>query len=305
MMNTTSKQTTVRGTFRLKTVILTLAVLLVALAGFVLLMNSSKSSIPNVTLPVPNGYVEIVKAGGLITGSVPTDPEQFRSFIATNQEALRLLRQGLSHQSRVPIEYTQTYITTHLPELSNLKRLAQTLKLEGTIAESDGRFGDATKSYLDTMRLGHVAGHGGLLIDSLVGLACESIGLTPLRALTSKLEAKPCLDLIQVLEQLDLQRDSVQETLRIEKTWGQRAYGWRSLMLTIFGRNSMRPAQQKFEQKVQTHQTTLREFLIELASRAYELEQGRRPNALADLTPKYLKSIPLDPSTGTPMNYRP
>ena len=45
--------------------------------------------------------------------------------------------------------------------------------------------------------------------------------------------------------------------------------------------------------------------MVRLASRAYALDKGRRPTALTELVPGYLKSVPQDPVTGTDMLYRP
>jgi hypothetical protein len=44
-------------------------------------------------------------------------------------------------------------------------------------------------------------------------------------------------------------------------------------------------------------------LLIQLASRAYELETGKPAKNLADLVPAYLKAIPQNPTTGTNMAY--
>ena len=43
---------------------------------------------------------------------------------------------------------------------------------------------------------------------------------------------------------------------------------------------------------------------LELAARAYELEEGERPKSIADLVPAYLKAVPQDPLTGTNMVLR-
>ena len=44
-----------------------------------------------------------------------------------------------------------------------------------------------------------------------------------------------------------------------------------------------------------------------LAIRLYQLEHGRRPAKLADLVPKYLPAVPLDPfaAAGRPIGYLP
>jgi hypothetical protein len=40
-------------------------------------------------------------------------------------------------------------------------------------------------------------------------------------------------------------------------------------------------------------------LMTDLAARAYELDHGAPPKEIADLVPAYLKTIPLDPTTGT------
>jgi hypothetical protein len=62
---------------------------------------------------------------------------------------------------------------------------------------------------------------------------------------------------------------------------------------------STRQSEQRAVAKVNTLQTRERVLLIQLASRAYELEKGERPKGLADLVPAYLKTIPQDPLTRT------
>jgi len=150
---------------------------------------------PAVVLPNPNGYDDFIKAGQELTG----DPYSYRdgggekvlcTFVANNAEPLRLVRTGLKRDCRVPLEYSQSYLTTHITRLALLKRLAQTQAAEGNLAQMEHRYGDAARAYLDTIRLGHESTRGGVLIDSLVGIAIEALGSTPLQPLVSRLNAK-------------------------------------------------------------------------------------------------------------------
>jgi hypothetical protein len=45
-------------------------------------------------------------------------------------------------------------------------------------------------------------------------------------------------------------------------------------------------------------------LICELAIRAYSLERGRNPAALADLVPRYLPEVPKDPFGGGQFVYR-
>ncbi len=48
----------------------------------------------------------------------------------------------------------------------------------------------------------------------------------------------------------------------------------------------------------------LRLLATELALRCYQSEEGHAPMALAQLAPKYVQLVPLDPFSGRPMIYR-
>jgi hypothetical protein len=192
-----------------------------------------------------------------------------------------------------------------MPELARLKGLALALVAEGKLAELENRSGDAARIYLDTIRFAHESVRGGLHIDGLVGMACEAIGITPLETLSTTLDAKQCRELLPTLELIDANREPFAEVMKQEKTWSRRAFGWRGrmqvLVLRIFRRDLLKPAQQKFEAKFQAADTRRRRLLVNLASRAYELEKGKRPTTIGELVPDYLKAIPPDPVTGAPM----
>jgi hypothetical protein len=272
------------------------------LATFVALLG--QKSLPPPVFPSPNGYADFMKAGEMVSAGNAPD-RRTATQNEDNRDALQLVRTGLTKQSRVTTEYTPVYLTSHMPELARFKGLALALVAEGKLAELENRTGDAARIYLDTIRFAHESVRGGLHIDGLVGMACEAIGITPLETLSTTLDAKQCRELLPTLELIDANRESFAEVMKQEKTWGRRAFGWRGriqvLVLRIFRRNLLTPALQKSEAKFQTMDTRRRRLLINLASRAYELEKGKRPATFAELVPEYLKAIPLDPVTGAPM----
>jgi hypothetical protein len=269
---------------------------------------------PADVLPHPNGYDDFIKAGQELTG----DPysyrdgggeKELRTFVADNAEPLRLLRTGLKRDCRVPLEYSQSYLTTHIPRLALLKRLAQTQAAEGNLAQMEHRGGDAARAYLATIQLGHEATRGGVLIDGLVGVAIEALGSTPLQAVVSNLNAKECRETLQALEMIDSKRERFAEILKHEKQWSRRTFPWYlhavGSLQRLFKSGSLQQAQQKASQKFQSIEQRRRKLMIDLAAQAYELENGQRPKALADLVPGYLKAVPQDPATGTNMVYIP
>ena len=264
---------------------------------------------PVAPLPSPNGYEDVVKAGRLIksmAGYDQTNEQQLAELVATNAEALRLLPAGLSNQCRVPLQFSENYMANHLNDLAGCKRLAQLLAAEGRLAEMEDRPADAARSYLAAIHLGAESARGGVVIDQLVGTAIEAIGVAGLQKLVDQLDAKSCRDTAAALETCDAQGQTWQQVMQQERDWSRRAYpGVRYELVRLMRRNSMNKVFQKAEDKFNKQRLKTQQVTVDLAARAYELENGHPPGTAADLVPEYLKAVPQNPFTGTNMVYRP
>jgi hypothetical protein len=261
-------------------------------------------------LPNPNGYEDLVKAGKLTdnhTGNFyEMKLEELRRLAAQNSDALQAARIGLQEDCAVPLQFSENYMSQHLSELADYKKLAQAFVAEGRLAEMENRPGDAAKSYLDVIRLGHKSDRGGVLIDQLVGTAIEAMGVSQLQKLVDQLEAKTCHKTVATLETLDSQRQTWDEVMQQERDWSRRTFpGIRYELAALMMRNTLNKAYKSAEQKFDAQQIKTRQLIIDLAARAYELDQGHPPANLADLVPDYLKTIPQNPLTGTNMIYSP
>jgi len=261
-------------------------------------------------LPDPNGYDVLMKAAQL----VPTNPldydkmnlAQLREANVANAGALALARAGLSNECRVPVQFSQAYNETHLDDLAGLKSLARAFVTEGKLAEMENHPDAAAKAYLDTVRLGVKSARGGVLIDGLVGIALEGIGTSNLQKLDGQLDAKSCRETVAALETLDAQSSTFAEVMRQENDWSHRAFpGLRNEIARLMTRKSLRAGQAAAGRKYMEQQIRTRQVLMDLAARAYELDQGKKPASAADLVPAYLKSVPQDPFTGTNLIYSP
>ncbi len=260
-------------------------------------------------MPNPNGYDAFIKAGSTVTNDVGDYRDlnlyELQSVVAENSSALRLARNGLEQECRVPLDYSAAS-QAHLDQLAKMKRLAQAFAAEGRLAEMQNRPNDAAKSYLEMFRLGTRIMHGGVAIDGLVGIAVEAMGVSDLQGITDKLDTKTCGETAVMLETLDTESSSWPEILQQEKAWSRRAFpGFKFRLTALLMRNSLKQAFQKGEQKFKNQKIKTRRLLIDLAARAYELDKGRPPANLADLVPDYLKAIPKDPVTGANMAYSP
>lgn len=307
--------TLVKGTLKLmawtkvKTAMVVTAVVVLA-AGTTtvgLVAIQPTSLLPIQALPDPNGYDTLMKAGEM---TAPNNLDfdratigQLRSATAANLQALHLARIGLDIECRVPLQYSEAYASTHIDDLSKIKKLAQAFLAEGKLAEKESRTADAAKSFLDAVRLGGKAASGGVLIDYLVGIACEAMGATGLQGLVGTLDPASCLEAAAVLARFDSQKPTWDEIVRQEQDWSLRVFT--GIHYKIFRIIKPDFSEQTFRmprQKVEAQRLKTRQLMIRLAARAYLLNQGHPPAGMADLVPYYLQSIPKDPRTGLEMD---
>lgn len=227
---------------------------------------------------------------------------ELRRLVITNAPALKELRIGLTRECRVPLENSSNYIDTPFPRLEGMKRLALALAAEGRLAELERRTNDAPQSYVDAMRLGNELARGGLLIDGLLGFACESIGISGLKPIVPALDARQCRALSKELERIDASRESPEEILRNERRWSRTSYGVIERIRDMIVSRSWDPLKMWQTNYVARHaaQTAKQsQMVIDLASRAYELEKGRAPTNLNELVPDYLTRIPAKSAAQT------
>jgi hypothetical protein len=186
-----------------------------------------------------------------------------------------------------------------------MKQLAQAFSAEGKLAELEHRNGDAARTYLDAMKLGHEAARGSTLMSGLVRLAIEGIGSTGLRSVATNLNAAECREVIVALETIGKKEESFEDVMKNEKEWVRRSHSiYRRVsgsFARLFNVGSIKQLMQKAKQKFQSQGLKRRALLIGIAARAYELEKGQPPKTALDLVPDYLKEVPNDPIGGTNM----
>lgn len=285
---------------------LIMAVVLGSLIVVGLMVFSPHQTPPRPPLPSPNGYDDFMMASTLLAANGDfsvMSHDQLRAMVTQNTEALRLVRVGLTRECRVPLGYSQGDMSQHMSGLGSIKRIAQALTAEGRLAELEYRTNDAARAYLDAMRLGHEATRGGLLIDGLVGTACEAIGRQSLQPCITNLQAAECRAIIGELEAMEKKQESFAEKMKTEKAWRRLTFPFYQRLvygcMRIFNGGTIKRDEQKMEQKFQAQTDRRNHLLLSLAMRAYELERGRRPQAVSELVPDFLKAIPKDSLVAT------
>lgn len=229
-----------------------------------------------------------------------------QNLVATNAEALRLFRLGLSRRCSAPTEAAITHFSSEGKGLLSLKRLAQLVAAQGRLYELEGRLGEAARWYALDIRLGDEISHGGLIIHRLVGIAMEALGAARLAKIASQLKPSQAHLVIEDLEQVEATRVTWDEVLESEnqclyhemaKTANPLAWitGWWQAF-------RIRPFAKRRCNEALAHTRLL---LVELALFAYRAEKGHEPLTLEDLAPRYLQQVPLDPFSGQEFVYHP
>jgi hypothetical protein len=147
-----------------------------------------------------------------------------------------------------------------------------------------------------------------LIIDAMVGFACESIGQEILARSRDKLTAEECRGLITALEALDLKREPVDLISRRDRAWFSASHNLlnRIILSVSPGVNQMLGTSiRAFELAAHRSAARLRLLIGELAIRRYKLEKGSDPPSLEALVPAYLAQVPIDPYSGRAIQYRP
>jgi hypothetical protein len=259
---------------------------------------------PAMVMPVPNGYDAFLEAGALVQKQTwdftKMDEVALRSLVEANSNALQVARSGLAEKCRLPMEFSQQYLSNHFGDLGRLKTLAEAFLVEGRLAELEKRTNDAAHAYLDAMRLG--ISSRGMLMDGLIGIAIESMGTSQLQNVVPNLEAKTQAEIARQLEAADSEKESWEQIVQNDKNWIRRTYpGVQRRVAELFPSAEWKASRAKSKQRFDAQEARTRRLIIQLAVRAYELEKGHPPASINDLVPAYLNTVPLDPATGKGM----
>ena len=287
-------------------VILVLAIPVVIFIGSIFYNAAKEPPLP--PLPADNGYDDLMKSAQMLAPNVGTynssNLDELQAVVAADAGALQMARAGLQKQCQVPLDYNPT--NDIMPRLEGIKFLGCGFAAEGDLEKIEGHPDQAAKSYLDIIHLANESSRGGAFIHELVGIAVEHIGTDALQKLLPQLDAETCRQTAATLETYDAQRQPWGEVLADEHAWSRRAYPIVHYdMVTMMQSSELKKIDQKAERRFEEQQARTRKLIIDLAARAYKLDEGHSPASVTDLVTNYLSAIPIDPATGTSMVYLP
>lgn len=278
-------------------------------AGLVWLLSFGRDGEVGV-LPNPNGYEDLRRAGQAVVvkaGDVAVlDHDALRSLLETNAEALRRMRVGLGRKCEIPTRELIANFSNLSPELVSLKSLAVLLTAEARFASLENRPADAARSSVDAIRLGSSMSHGGVIMNRLVGIACENMGSRSL------IQTMPALDSGQLrlvaleLEKIDESAVKWSQVIQNENRFVRAQFGTIPNPIRLIPElRQARDVRRASEERDRLAAAHLRLLTVEIALRAFAIDQGHAPASLFQLVPQYLQAIPVDPFSGHSLIYRP
>jgi len=285
----------------LKKWILAAAACLVLLAGAFFVIEPPPA--PAIQWPNPNGYDDLIKAAAMIVGQKPDCNfdnegcvEEWKAFLETNSEAIKLARVGLTRESRVRMDLFDYFSASTL--------LAWILQAEGQVAEKENRSDDAIRSYIDLIRLGQQL-RGGAMISAIRGYAFESLGFVPLQEMTRQMTEEQRKQVVTNLTQLYVNRETFDEVMAMERSENRREKTLRERFSNLRYYFAGREAARKTNLRMTFARARMGLLLVDLAVKNYESEKGIFPKSLDELVPKFLPNLPKDDFSGNDFIYRP
>jgi len=288
---------------RHRLIVVLVVAMLVVLAVFLYPRRSHFHELPN-----PNGYDALVHHASRISRNYSDLKEmtsnQLAELVTTNEAVVKDIRAALNLKSVVPVQTTEGWIATQTTQLMNLKASAQAMDAEAYCWQQKGDYTKAMALCLDEVRFSHATMRGGVLINYLVGSACETIAVRRMTNFLLQLNSLQCKEAARLLEEIDSQRESFEKVSARELEWQRKTHsvfvrlkeGFKKHVLGESDFFSALAGDPKSEYQRRTLE--VRRLFLNLARRAYELETGSSPSQISTLIPAYLSTIPRDPGTG-------
>jgi hypothetical protein len=264
--------------------------------------------IPTTTLPTPNGYADLIQAAQPLANVViPTEADSsektLRPFVLQYRGQLEKAHAALQQSCQGSLRYEWSDWETSVAHGPVFRQLARAFDAEAVLAHREGRNDEASRIAFDQFRLSDAVSRGRLITGMLVGSAIEGIGACRIATIRDSLSADQCRELIDALQEIEAEREPLEEVIARDMAWEDHAYPWQGRLMVLASRmaGSSIPNLEFADSQYQARRQLL---LGELALHIYTLEHGEPPTALADLVPQYLPTLPKDPFSGNPLIYR-
>jgi hypothetical protein len=261
---------------------------------------------PNIPVPYPNGFHDIVDAGRQfgfspilrITGE-PGSTDELAAEIAEYGRVYEHLRLGLTRSVQVR-DWTKRDEAIKLASLRSevdlqfgVRSAAHGLMRAAELAQQQNRSGEAAGIALEIIRLGQAITRDGILMDYEYGIRIEGVGDDSLYQVLFQLDIHQCRKTIDALIEINRGREPLDHVLHRDRIWHENTGDWFQQIITLLNAIAFGDWHERL---VHNHKETATRLLIaELALRAFQLEYGELPTRLEQLMPEFLGQLPIDP----------
>ena len=219
-------------------------------------------------------------------------------------DALTEIKNVLPLPSAVTVQMSEAWMPVHSQEMVNLKAVAITLDAEATLLARQGDTNGALAVAFDALRFSEAIQCNGVLIDYLVGSACELMAVRQMTNLLSGLDLEACQQARTRLEACESRHDSLVDLLQREREWSWKTYGVLRRIEMMVQARSLRPGKELeflFPESGEEYRGRVSETrlaILHFAARAFELDRHTKPRGVNELVPNYLSIAPTNLVTG-------
>lgn len=271
----------------------------------------SSSALPQ-RLPIPNGYDTFVRAGRSLvfvrfasTGTRGPSVADLQRFVSANTNGYQLFNEGLQQACRVPTTNDSTFARGHAFDQGELTRVAQALKMRGELEEATNSVARAADDYFSIVLFGKKLQSGGTITDDFTATEIQREGISSLEVLIPKLDRAQIVKFIDQLQRVKVEAEPFSELLKREHEL-ERAQSGNQTYLGYYLRQAFKAKTafpfQAGEKRVEaTHvnaENRCSKLLIDLASKLFEIDRGRKPQSASELVPAYFNQLPTIDTNG-------
>jgi hypothetical protein len=195
-----------------------------------------------------------------------------------------------------------------LTPFSHVRKVVLAWDADAKAAAKKGEISTSILYNMRSLRMGVALQKRGVFIHALIGYALEGVALAHLSEIRHQLTCDQIREVLSCMEAIDVSREPIELMLAREAVFDDRTGVWRTRLQRAVEKmlHAERPDDPAFLAPRAFNRLHCRFALLrtELALHCYHQTHRRWPASLAELSPGYLTSLPLDPFTQQPLIYR-
>jgi hypothetical protein len=260
--------------------------------------------------PQPNGYEKLAHIEEQMNWGPVSDIDandatasQSEQFVRDNEDRLTALVDALDLPSRVTVYWQDTW-----PDQGRIFRnLYHALDVAARSAIAHGDNSRAAEYYLSALRMGNICANGGTGLDELIANSIEGQAANHLAVHLSRLTDEQLSHVQQITQQCLRGREPIEPLVDRSERHELITGGWPGrLSAWLVKRRLSEGWDGSTELTIHRARRTarLRLLIVKCALQRYHLINGRYPEKLSQLKPKFLDAVPRDPFADDPFKYR-